>query len=222
MTSWKALQTQAARELERGELSLAAHTLVEAIELEPREPQLYELLIRVALLGGSTGTAVSAAQELRKIDALNHTYAYLHGVALLADGQVELADQVLQEARKRTPNSLEVLQALAQVAMARNDVPRALELLDQAWRRAPTDIGAAVAYATLLLRAKQPADAREVLLKAAATHPTDGTLQLNLALTSLRVGDRAAALVHAERAAKSTDLQLRSEAEQLVVTLKSR
>ena len=222
MTSWKALQTQAALELERGELSLAAHTLVEAIELEPREPQLYELLIRVALLGGSTGTAVSAAQELRKIDALNHTYAYLHGVALLADGQVEQADQVLQEARTRTPNSLEVLQALAQVATARGNLPRALELLDQAWRRAPTDIGGAVAYATLLLRAKQPADAREVLLKAAATHPTDGTLQLNLALTSLRVGDRAAALVHAERAAKSTDLQLRGEAEQLVVTLKGR
>lgn len=218
-SSWKALQALAAQQLARGALSEAANSLVEAIELEPREPTLYELLIRVALLGGSTGTAVSAATELRRIDALNHTYAYLHGVALLADGKVEQADAVLQEARARAPNSLDVLQALAQVATARNDVPRALELLDQAWRRAPTDVDVTVAYATMLLSAKRPADAREVLLKAAATNPNDGTLQLNLALTSLRVGDKTAARQHAERAAKSTDPQLRADAEQLVVSL---
>jgi Flp pilus assembly protein TadD len=221
-SSWKALQTQAAQQLARGELSEAAHSLVEAIELEPREPALYELLIRVTLLGGSTGTAVSAATELRRIDGLNHTYAYLHGVALLADGKVEQADTVLQEARTRAPNSLDVLQALAQVATAKSDVPRALELLDQAWRRAPTDIDVTVAYSTMLLAAKRPSDAREVLLKAAATHPTDGTLQLNLALTSLRVGDKVAARQHALRAAQSTDQKLRDDAQQLVVSLTPR
>jgi Flp pilus assembly protein TadD len=72
MTTWKTLQASAADHLTRGDLGKAAHALVEAIELEPSEPRLYEQLIRVTLLGGSTQTAVSAAEELARLSPGPH------------------------------------------------------------------------------------------------------------------------------------------------------
>jgi Flp pilus assembly protein TadD len=217
--AWQALEAEAAALLARGEVGRAAHALIAAIDLAPDEPRLYQQLVRVALLAGGTQTAVSAALELRRLDASNPQYAYLHAVASLAHGDVDGAQGILEQALASAPASWEVRQALAQTWRIKKDDARALALLDEAVRLAPTAPGPVNDYAVLLLERDRPADARAALERAAAAHPDDAGVQLNLALACAKLRDVDAAKRHAERAQASSDAGVREQAGRLLAQL---
>lgn len=214
--TWKTLQAEAAGQLERGEVGRAAHTLIEAIELAPDEPRLYEQLIRVALLAGGTQTAVNAALELRRLGPHKPEYAYLHAVASMAHGDIDGAEAVLEQARRGAPDAPEVLQALAQVYRLKRRDEAALALLAQAVERLPTAPALVNDYAVLLLERDRPREARAALERLPAG--AAGTA-LNLALACAKLGDVDAARRHAGAAQASDDAELRAQAERLLATL---
>jgi predicted Zn-dependent protease len=65
--TWTQLYSEASRLLQGGQVEPAANALIEAIDLAPKEPKLYEQLIQVTLMMGSTQTAVNAAQALARV-----------------------------------------------------------------------------------------------------------------------------------------------------------
>ncbi|MCC6332612.1 MAG: tetratricopeptide repeat protein [Myxococcales bacterium] len=217
--SWQALETEAAALLARGEVGRAAHLLIAAIELAPDEARLYQQLVRVALLAGGTQTAVSAALELRRLDAGNPQYAYLHAVASLAHGDVDGAQGVLEQALTLAPHSWEVRQALAQTCRIKKDDARALALLGEAVRLAPTSPGPVNDYAVLLLEGGRAAEARVALERAAHEHPADAGVQLNLALACAKLRDATAARRHAQQAQASEDAGVREQASRILAQL---
>ena len=83
--TWTQLYTEASRLLQQGKVDLAAHALIEAIDLAPKEPRLYEQLIQVTLMMGSTQTAVDAAKELSRVRPGPQS-EWLQAVAAMAHG----------------------------------------------------------------------------------------------------------------------------------------
>ena len=134
MTSptWQSLQAEASAFLQRGEARAAAEKLIEAIELAPTEPLLYQQLVRVALLAGSPGTAVQAAKELCALDGDSSEAAWLHAVALLADGHPGEARAVLEQALAAHPEDARLNVHLAQVLLEAGQGEAARPYLDKA------------------------------------------------------------------------------------------
>jgi DNA-binding SARP family transcriptional activator len=85
--SLKQLEADASRLQDEGALEQAAHALIEAIDLAPSEARLYERLISVTLMMGSTQTAVDAAKELARIRPGPQS-EWLQAVAAMAHGDV--------------------------------------------------------------------------------------------------------------------------------------
>lgn len=83
--AWTTLQMEATRLQQQGDVEKAAHLLIEAIELAPKEPKLYEQLIPLTLRMGSTQTAVDAAKELLRVRP-GPASEWLAAVAALAHG----------------------------------------------------------------------------------------------------------------------------------------
>jgi len=135
-TTWTQLQAEATELLGRGQARAAAERLIEAIELAPKETQLYQQLVRVALLAGSPGTAVQAAKELRALDDSSES-AWLHAVALLADNHPTEARGVLEKALAAHPDDARLHLHLGQVLLetghreeARTHVEQAVTSVD--------------------------------------------------------------------------------------------
>lgn len=97
--TWTQLYTEAAQLQRDGKLDLAAHALIEAIDRAPKEPRLYEQLIQVTLMMGSTQTAVDAAKELVRVRP-GPPSEWLGAVAALANGDVEDAKRRAQQLEK--------------------------------------------------------------------------------------------------------------------------
>jgi Flp pilus assembly protein TadD len=216
---WQELHERSRQHLAAGEVGLAAHVLVEAINLRPDEPSLYVDMVKIALLAGSTKDALSAAFELRRIEPYNPQHVYLHAMASMAAGDLKAAQRILEEALEKVPNSWEVRQALAQVVALFKDAPRAEQLLREAVDLAPTEPSPANDLALIHLGRGEGAKARGVLQRAAAAHPEHLGTQLNLALACVQAQDQAAAKVHAEAARKSDDPSVREQAERLLKQL---
>ncbi len=189
--SWRELQADADAHLKKGEVGRAAHTLIAAIELAPDQPQLYQQLVKVALLAGGTQTAVEAAARLVALQVNDPDSHYLHAVASLAHGKPDDAKASLEATLELAPKSWQARQALAQVCTILKEAPRARQLLEEAVRIAPTEPGPAAELAVLLLAAEDAAGAKGVLEPAVRANPYDAGLHLNLALAAAKLGDRA-------------------------------
>ncbi len=122
-------------------MSASAHTLVEAGVLAPDEPSLHVDLVQVCLLAGCPKDALSAAAELRRIDADNAHCAYLHALAAIADGDLLAARQILDESMRKAPESWEARQSLAQVVRLQKEDALAQPLLEEAVAIAPDEEG---------------------------------------------------------------------------------
>lgn len=216
--SWKELQADADAHLRKGEVGRAAHTLIAAIDLAPDQPQLYQQLVKVALLAGGTQTAVEAAARLVSLNVDDPDSHYLHAVASLAHGKADDARQSLEQTLRLAPKSWQARQALAQVCTLLKDGGRARQLLEEAVRIAPTEPGPATELAVVLLAADDARGAKAVLEPAVRANPYDAGLHLNLALAAAKLGDRAlqqsaaqAALTHAK-----DDGSIREQAQRLL------
>jgi len=214
------LLQQSRAHLEKGEVGRAVHVLKEAIGLEPDDASLWEEMYRLCMLAGSPRSALFASAELRRLAPRSADAAYRHGIAALADGQVEEALAVLRDALAWAPGSVEVRRALAQVYGVLGQTEPALALLEEAVALRPTDPDAVNDCAVLLCQQGEAGKRRAVPLleRVLAAHPECAPAHLNLAL-ALADSDAAAARDHAQRALRSEEVDVREQARRLLDAL---
>ncbi len=214
------LLEQSHAHLEKGEVGRAVHVLKEALGLEPEDVSLWEEMYRLCMLAGSPRSALFASAELRRLAPDRADFAYRHGIAALADGQVEEALSALGDALAGAPESVEVRRALAQVLGALGESERALTLLEEAVALRPTEPDAVNDLAVLLCQQGAEGKGRAVplLRRVLAAHPECTPAHLNLALALVDT-DGASARVHAQRAARSEDVDIAAQARRLLATL---
>jgi len=111
----KELEADAARFQQSGALEQAAHALIEAIDLAPSEARLYEQLIQVTLLMGSTQTAVDASKELARVRP-GPQAEWLQAVAAMAHGNTADAKARATELATRSTDATVRAQAKALLA----------------------------------------------------------------------------------------------------------
>ncbi|AKQ69933.1 TPR domain protein, putative component of TonB system [Myxococcus hansupus] len=214
------LLQQSHAHLEKGEVGRAVHVLKEALGLEPEDLSLWEEMYRLCMLAGSPRSALFASAELRRLAPHSADFAYRHGIAALADGQVEEALAALGDALARAPDSVEVRRALAQVHGALGEPARALALLEEAVALRPTEPDPVNDCAVLLCQQGVEGKRRAVplLQRVLTAHPQCTPAHLNLAL-ALADTDVAAARAHAQQATRSDDVDVAAQARRLLATL---
>lgn len=217
--TWQQLEAEANAHLAKGEIGKAAHLLIDAIDLAPKETGLYRQLVQVALLAGGTETAVKAATELRALEPTNPEAGYLLAVALMAHGDFVAAEGALDAVASQAPRSWQIKQAQAQVARALKKDGRARQALEAAVGLAPQEPSVVNDFAVLMLELDEPARAKDALSKALGAHQDDPGLHLNLALAWAKLGDVLKAKVHAERARSAGDPEIREQATRLLAQL---
>lgn len=202
----------------RGEVAIALDRAQQAQALAPKLPVVLEDLYKLNMLAGSPQTAVHMATELRVLDGKNPNYAYMHAVALLSLGQLNEARSILETVVQQAPEATDAWRALAHVHDVLEDEAGARRALEQALKIAPTEIGPANDMATLLFQKDGHAQARTLLEPVLKAHPEDPVTHLNYAIAVMK-SDKSTALSHARKAASSSDLAIREQAERLVQKL---
>lgn len=202
--------------LQKGEVGRAVHVLKDAIRLEPDNTQLWEEMFKLCMVAGSPTSAIAAAFELRRIDGMSANYAYMHGVATLAAGQVREAAAILEDAQRRAPHVAEIRRALAQTYELLKQPERVRELLEGVVAERPDDPDAVNDYAVFLMKEGVEGKRRAVphLRRVLEKHPDELGAHLNLAL-ALADEDAEAARPHARRALESSDESIREQAQRL-------
>jgi Tfp pilus assembly protein PilF len=148
------------------------------------------------------------------------TDVYRDSLERLRRGEVEQVRQELEAAWRQTPDSVEVMHALALALDLAGERTRATELLEQAHARAPTEPAPACDLALLLLEHSQDARAERVLAPAVEAHPEDTRTQLCMAM-ALAKTDPLRASEHARRALQDADPERHRQAEALLQALVS-
>ena len=184
-----------------GHWDLAVLTLSSALERHPAEPQIYRALGQVWLERPRDDRAFlsKARQALERAAASANAGSdvlTLYGRALLQDGDVDGAEQTLQQAIKRYPIDPAAFLLYASTAEKQNHLDGAREALILYGSIVSDDrdfAGRAARIAALSLRLNDPDTAVDWLDRAASASPGDLRLLALLADAELRAGDSEAA-----------------------------
>jgi tetratricopeptide (TPR) repeat protein len=184
-----------------GHWDLAVLTLGSALERNPDEPQIYRALGQVWLERPRDDRAFlsKALQALERAAASANAGSdvlTLYGRALLQDGDVDGAEQTLQQAIKRYPIDPAAFLLFASTAEKQNHFDAAREALILYGSIVSDDrdfAGRAARIAALSLRLNDPDTAVDWLDRAASASPGDLRLLALLADAELRAGDSEAA-----------------------------
>lgn len=184
-----------------GHWDLAVLTLGGALERNPDEPQIYRALGQVWLERPRDDRAFlsKARQALERAAAganAGSDVLTLYGRALLQDGDVDGAEQTLQQATKRYPVDPAAFLLYASTAEKQNHLDAAREALILYGSIVSDDrdfAGRAARIAALSLRLNDPDTAVDWLDRAASASPGDLRLLALLADAELRAGDSEAA-----------------------------
>ena len=184
-----------------GHWDLAVLTLGSALERNPDEPQIYRALGQVWLERPRDDRAFlsKARQALERAAASANAGSdvlTLYGRALLQDGDVDGAEQTLQQAIKRYPIDPAAFLLYASTAEKQNHLDGAREALILYGSIVSDDrdfAGRAARIAALSLRLNDPDTAVDWLDRAASASPGDPRLLALLADAELRAGDAEAA-----------------------------
>jgi tetratricopeptide (TPR) repeat protein len=192
-----------------GHAEPAVIALRTALERTPDQPLVYEALGRVWLEdaetrddGAALNKALEALERIGSNPAATSSALTLFGRALLRDGQLDRAEQILQQATTRFPVDPPAYLYYATAAERQNHVDAA--------RRALIDYGSVMAddaqfvsramkIAALSMRVDDPATAARYLQRAVDINPTDVRLLASLSEAQFRAGDREAARTTVER-----------------------
>jgi tetratricopeptide (TPR) repeat protein len=184
-----------------GHWDLAVLTLGSALERNPDEPQIYRALGQVWLERPRDDRAFlsKARQALERAAAsasAGSDVLTLYGRALLQDGDVDGAEQTLQQAIKRYPIDPAAFLLFASTAEKQNHFDTAREALILYGSIVSDDrdfAGRAARIAALSLRLNDPDTAVDWLDRATSASPGDLRLLALLADAELRAGDSEAA-----------------------------
>jgi len=116
-----ALKVRASVRIVRGQFDLAITDLQQALGDQPRSTQLILLLALAYERKGSMALADKQYSDAVRISNFNSNVGLNYVNFLLRRGNVDRAEQFLVELSKRSPESLDVLSALAQVELGRGN-----------------------------------------------------------------------------------------------------
>jgi len=138
----------------------------------PRVPALGATTNEDYRAGGDVGGAVDVSPWLERFgaDPADTSAAFWLSAGYLANGQLDLADDVLRRAQARTPRARELRELAAITAYRRNEIETARELLGAILRDSPEDHLAAFNLAVIQLETGRQTEARTVLERLADDH----------------------------------------------------
>ena len=178
-------------------------TLGTALERAPGQPLVYEALGRVWLQDAEArddrlalNKALEALERVGAGPASTSTALTLYGRALLRDGQLERAEQTLQQATLRYPLDPSAFLYYASAAERQNHLDAARDALIDYGSVTADDaqfVSRATRIAALSMRLDDPASAARWLQQAADANPAEVRLLASLAEAQFKAGDRDAA-----------------------------
>lgn len=143
----------------QGDGSAAIAALREAIALNPALPVCWDMLEQLHRLRGELVEADSAAQRLAVLRQLPQ--AIVVAQSLLADGDLELAEDVLRDHLRAAGDSVGALRLLARLQLEKGALEEAEALLAAVLDQAPDYHEARFDYAMILLQGQKHQAARQ-------------------------------------------------------------
>lgn len=137
----------------------ALEALHEAVRLNPTLPASWDMLEQLHRMRGDTAQAAMAAQQLAVLRQLPPQIVMAN--SLLADGDLEPAEDVLRDYLRDDPGNVGAVRLLARIRQDQGAADEAEALLAEAVQRAPDYTAARFDYAMALLQGQKPAAARE-------------------------------------------------------------
>jgi tetratricopeptide (TPR) repeat protein len=125
-----ALKLRASLRLERAQLDAATADLLDALNYQPRSPELMSLLATAYERSGLIELADKQLADATRVSDLDAKIGLEYAAFLQRRGNIARAEDVLAGLNKRWPNSLPVLSALAQVRLARKNWSGAQEVAE--------------------------------------------------------------------------------------------
>ena len=132
-----ALRLRAAINIDKGQLDSAVSDLREALNDQPKSPELLMLLAVAYERGGKNELADRQYNDALKASGSNPGVALRYVAFLQRKGDASHAEDVLTDVSARNPNNQQVLSSLAQIRLSRQNWTGALavaEAIAKAWR----------------------------------------------------------------------------------------
>lgn len=194
-TNVEALKMRAGTLIEQDRPDDAVQNLRTALDQAPRDPQIMSLMAAAYLRAGNrelAGEMLSLAVEASN-NAPNESLVYAR--FLIENGNLGVAEPILIDALRLSPNNPAILVELGRVYLGQQDWPR-LEQVEATLRRLETDetTAAADSLRVARLQAQQRSDEAVALLESIIQQQgSSGAAELEIVRTHLRTGDVAAA-----------------------------
>lgn len=185
-------------------------------------PALAEAHYNLGDLLSGTGDYEQAAYQFRKALAIDPKYAAAyHGYGLMLEltHSYDQAVDQLETAARLAPGDAQIHGDLADLLAARGQLPEAEEQYRLALNGDAASADLHVSLGGVLAAQGKGAEAREQFEKALALNPNLYQAHLSLAMIMVSEGQIAAARLHCQKAAQSSDPDLRNAALKLLASL---
>ena len=182
----------------------AVAALRDAVRLNPTLPASWDLLAQLYRVSGEADLAQAAARNLEALERLPR--AVVVGGSLYADGDLELAEDVLSDYLTTDRDNVGALRLLARIRRDIGDANGAESLLTTVIDRAPDFHEARYDYALLLQQQHKFAQARREAERLLAHAPAHRDYLKQHALACIGLGDFAAVVDTYERLLQTSNL----------------
>ena len=125
-----ALRLRAAIKIDKGQIDSAISDLREALNDQPKSPQLLILLAMAYERSGKNELADRQYADAVKSSESNPDAALRYAAFLQRSGDASRAEQILTDASSRSPNNLQVLSSLGQIRLSGRNWTGALAIAD--------------------------------------------------------------------------------------------
>lgn len=142
-----------------GDGPAAIEALREAVRLNPTLPASWDMLEQLHRMQGDAAPAATAARHLATLRQLPS--AVVAANSLFADGDLELAEEVIRRYLSEDPVNVGALRLFARIRQERGDLDEAEAMLEAVLERAPDYHAARLDYAMVLLQRQKHLRARQ-------------------------------------------------------------
>jgi tetratricopeptide (TPR) repeat protein len=170
----------------------AIEALHEAVRLNPSLPASWDMLEQLYRMAGDTAQAATTAQHLAILKQL--PAAVVMANSLLADGDLEPAEEVLRDYLRRDHLNVGALRLFARIRQERGDLAEAEALLESVVERAPDYHAARFDYGMVLLQRQKPLLARQEAERLLRDDPDNRDYLKQYGAACVALGDHEAVI----------------------------
>jgi tetratricopeptide (TPR) repeat protein len=192
-----ALRLRAVNKLNKGEVDSAVADLREALNEQPRAPELLILLAQAYERGGRHELAERQYADAMRSSEYNPAVVLKYAAYLQHVNSLPRAEDVLVEALRRNPQSVDIVATLAQVRLARSNWRGALQIADALAANESTKVTAEQIRAAALSGENKPEESLAALESAhlAAPNAVAPVIALSRMYAALKKYDKAEELL---------------------------